>query len=69
MVAELWRSAISGAYTVAELFYTYLLLDKDFRLEPCFADWWCCVVLLAFDPVLDLLFDQVLNFVFYPLLS
>ena len=52
MVAELWRSAISWNYTLAELYN--LLLDEDFCLEPYFGCWWCCVVLLAFDPVLDL---------------
>ena len=67
MVAELWRSAISWNYTLAELYN--LLLDEDFCLEPYFGCWWCCVVLLAFDPVLDLPFHQVVNFVFYPLLS
>ena len=56
MVAELWRSAISRAFTFAGLFYP--LLDEDFRLEPYFSCWWCCVVFLAFDPVLELPFHQ-----------
>ena len=67
MVAELWRSAISWDYFFDEPYY--LLLTGDFRLTSYFGCWWCCAVLLAFDPVLDLPFDQVLDFVSYPLLS